>query len=937
LKSFFLADDNLIVELVAAEPDVVSPVAMGWDEDGRLYVVEMRDYPLGPGSGQIKRLEDRDGDGKYETAVVFADKLPFPTSVLPWKGGVLVTAAPDIWYLKDTDGDGKADQRRVVLTGFAEGNQQLRVNGLLWGLDNWVYGANGRSDGDVRKPGDAQGKAVSIRRRDFRFRPETGEVQAVAGFSQFGLARDDWGNRFLSWNTTPLRQVVFEERHLSRTPSLRGSSVAQIADPEDSGRLFRRSPPPRTFNNESVDFPNASCGVSIYRGDLLGDAYRGNAFVCEPLLNLVHRRRLVPDGPAFLARRGEQGKEFLASTDPWFHPVNVTTGPDGALYIADFYRAMVEHPHYVWPENLRPKIDFRKGADHGRIWRVRRKDAKPGPSPRLGALTGQQLVAHLNHRVGWWRDTAQRLLVERQDGKVAGHLANTAQKGKLPEGRVQALWTLHGLDALKEEWLLAALNDPHPRVREHAVQLCEGRLAKSPALRKAASALARDADVRVRFQLALVLGEVSDKDALTALAAVARRDLSDGWVRLAILSSLASNAWPFAELLLEQHPEWLTKPTAEQGLFLAEVGSLVGAQDRPRELAAGLELAARQEPSSVPGRLALLAGLGDGLARSGRPLRTLMDRPPKELKRPLGALEDVFQIARRTATSDTQPAHLRVLAVRVLAHGKPQTEGKHLVESLQPTHPLPVQSAAARGLGELGDAAVAARALKEWNSYSVPTRRDIIAALLRSPRLAAVLLDALKDGTVVSRELDSAARQALLSVPDPGLQKRAKALLAGGIASDRQKVVSQYAQALQLRGEPGRGATVFTEHCSNCHQLRGKGHQVGPDLSGIAGRPPEAILTDILDPSKEVAPDYVQYVLITKRGQVFTGLLAAETAANVTIRSPGGGQEVVPRDAIETLRATRKSLMPEGLEQSLSPQHVADLLAYLRQPAPPPK
>ena len=208
--SFQLADPSLVIELVAAEPEVLSPVAIAWDAAGHMFVAEMIDYPIGPASGQIRRLEDRDHDGRYETATVFASQLAFPNGVLPWNGGVIVTAAPDLLFLKDTDGDGRADERRVLLTGFGEGNQQLRVNGLLWGLDGWIYGANGRSDGEMRRPGET--RSTSLRGHDFRFRPGTGEYEAVAGRSQFGLARDDWGNRFLSWNTIPIRQDVLPKR-----------------------------------------------------------------------------------------------------------------------------------------------------------------------------------------------------------------------------------------------------------------------------------------------------------------------------------------------------------------------------------------------------------------------------------------------------------------------------------------------------------------------------------------------------------------------------------------------------------------------------------------------------------------------------------------------------------------------------------------------------
>jgi putative membrane-bound dehydrogenase-like protein len=911
LQAFVRADESLIVELVAAEPDVVSPVALAWDENGRLFVAEMRDYPLGPGSGQIRLLEDGDGDGVHERIGVFADKLPFPTSVLPWKGGILVTAAPNIWYLKDTDGDGKADERIIVLTGFNEGNQQLRVNGLFWGLDNWIYGANGRSDGEVRRPKDAPGQAVSIRRRDFRFRPESGAVEAVAGPSQFGLARDDWGDRFLSWNTIPLRQVVFEERYLSRNPALRASSIAYTADPADSGRLFRLSPPPRTFNNESVDFPNASCGVTIHRGDLLGEDYRGNAFVCEPLLNLVHRRTLIPGGPAVGARRGEQGKEFLASTDSWFHPVNLATGPDGALYIVDFYREMVV------PESIRAKIDFRVGGEHGRIWRVRRRDAKPGAGPRLGDASREQLMAHLGHSNGWWRDTAQRLFVERGDAQAVPLLAETVRQGKTPQAQVHALWTLQGLDAVKEEWLVAALRDRQPRVREHALKLCEGRIAKAPALTKAAAALADDPDARVRFQLAILLGEAPGPDALQALAAIAQRDQADAWTRLAVLNSLAGDPWAFTASLVERHRDWLKTPTAEQTQFLMDLGGLVGGQQRPQELTACLELLTRNEPASAAGQMALLAGLGDGLARVKRPLRLLMAQPPLELHKPLGALPAVFRAARRLAGAEQEAIHLRVAAIRVLAHGNPETEGGRLLEMLQPQHPVALQSAAAQGVGEMSSPALAAQALEPWTTYAVATRRELMAALLRSAKLAAVLLAAVEGGNLAARELDAATRQALLSFPSPDVQKRARTILASGVSNDRRSVVSKYGRALELDGDARRGAILFEQQCASCHQLQGMGHRVGPDVSGVGSRPRETLLVDLLDPSREVAPDHVNYLLITTRGQVLTGLLAAEGAASVTIRRAGGAEDTVPRADVQELRATRKSLMPEGFEQTL--------------------
>ncbi len=459
----------MTIDLIAAEPDVVSPVAFAWDEFGRLFVAEMTDYPAALTGGRIKLLEDRDRDGRYERVTVFAEKLPYPNGVLPWNGGVLVTAAPDLLFLKDTDGDGKADVRRVVLTGFGEGNQQLRVNSPTWGLDNWVYLANGRSGGAVRRPGDPATSAVPIPRSDLRLKPDSGHFEPVAGFSQFGLPRDDRGDRFPSWNTVPIRHVVLENRVFARDDGRAATkTVADILDLNDGGRIYSLAPSQRRFNAETVAFFNATCGPTIYRGDAIKDSYQGHAFICEPLTGVVHHRRLDADGPTFVGRRVESGREFLASTHSWFRPVNLATGPDGALYLADFCRAWVEHPAFV-PEKLRNSVDFREGHEYGRLWRIA-SQGKPvhAPTCRPGEDDLAGLLAHFVHPNGWCRDTSQRLLVERKAAAAIVPLRRLARSSPVALARVHALWTLEGLDALDTDTLRAGLSDRDPMVREQA-------------------------------------------------------------------------------------------------------------------------------------------------------------------------------------------------------------------------------------------------------------------------------------------------------------------------------------------------------------------------------------------------------------------------------------------------------------------------------------
>ncbi|AGA29845.1 PVC-type heme-binding CxxCH protein [Singulisphaera acidiphila] len=963
-RQAFQLQPGLRVELVASEPLIASPVAMAFDERGRLYVAENRGYPTGPGEGRpaigrIALLEDTDGDGTMDHRSEFAEGLTYPNGVLPWRGGLIVTCAPDVLYLRDTDGDGKADERRVLFTGFdTKGSTQLRVSHPTLSIDNWVYVTSGLQGGKVHAPSVPDSDSVALGRTDFRFHPDGTAGEAADGGSQFGITFDEFGRRFICYNRVQVQHVVLSSKTLRRNPHLAFSGTVQncpaetVAEPLTghgaAAKLFPISRNVTTADSHAGTF-TAACAVTVFRGNGLPDAFRGMVFSCDPTGNLVHVDRLDPQGATFAAYPAIKGAEFLASRDNWCRPVFLASGPDGALYVCDMYRKTIEHPDYL-PVEIRKRTDFEGGKGMGRIWRVVRDDLSPDTlktrrKVHLADATTQELCATLRIQDGWRRDTAQRLLLERKDSAAVEPLrAILTDPEADPVAVVRSLHLLDAFDALSDETLRPLLKHRAAPVREHALQLVEARLAKNKGWVADVLPCADDKDARVRFQTATTLGAISagttpavstaEATAIAgALARIAARDGSDRWLRAVVFSSLSGRETPFLTAL-QQRPRDSASPAPE---LLKEFGRLLGDSQAKESWPALIRpILADQSTFSPAEQAALLTGLceaGRGQFKDGQTgsvLDSVVGHAPDD-QASEGAARKLVAAMNASALDQTRPLDQREAAVGLLAFADFAQAGETLLALIARQDSREIQVAAVRALGVQRDDRVVGALLEpsRFASFTPAVRDEVLSALISQSQHVPGLLTALESGRVSPGVIDALRRRQLTQSRDPKIRERASALF-GAVAGDRAKVYDEFKDAVTLKANPAKGLVVFRRECASCHRLDREGSAVGPDLFGIRNQEKPAILLHILVPDHEITQGFAAYTVATKDGRVLTGLIASETPTSLTLRQPLGKEDTILRTEVEELAASKQSLMPQGLEKNISKQEFADLLAYLK-------
>ena len=932
------------LQIAAAEPNVYDPIEICFDENGRMFVVEMRDYSemreVTPHLGRIRLLEDKDGDGVYESATVYADDLPWPTGVICYGGGIYVAATPDLLYFKDTNSDGMADVRKTVFTGYGEGkdrlNVQALVNCLRWGLDNRIHGQTAGNGGLVRRADDTNAAPLNLNGRDFLFNPRNHEMTTEAGGGQYGLCFDDHGRRFVCSNSRHIQTFRYDQRYAERN-RFHNMPSALVDIPVDgpAAEVYRTSPEEawrviRTKwrvtgvvqgliegGGRSSGYFTSATGISIYRGDAWPEGYLGDAFIADVGSNLLHRKKVRPQGVELVAERpaDEQKVEFLTSTDLWFRPVELVNAPDGCLYLCDMYREVIEHP-WSLPENIKKLIDLNAGNDRGRIYRIAPTGFKPRKPSQLGKATTAELVAMLEHRNAWHRETAARLLFERQDQQAIPLLIKSQTSSKSALARLHALHALDGLGALTEANVLTALNDANAVVREPGVKQTERFFAKGvapaslwPRLRE----LARDSDANVRYQLAFTLGELTGSERLALLAEIARRDADSRWTQAAILSSLAEGAGELFTTLSADETFRSAKTSQE---FLRQLISLVAAQGRREEVARALEFFNQASDATL--KFTMAQALGDGLQRAGESLANAG-----------GPAKDVLALATLAATNAERSEAERVVAVRLLAHRTFGEAGDLLFGLLDQKETQSVQLAALTTLARFADPQVGLRLTALWNSFTPRLQAETLTVLLARPERAGVLLKAIEAGDIRANALDTTQTKMLQTYRDPKVRQLAVKVLAAATASSKQQIIDGYSASLTLNGDVARGRKIYQERCISCHRAGGEGFMLGPDLVTVKTTGKEKLLTNIVDPNREVRPEFAAFTVETKDDESYVGLVVNQTAAAVTLQQAYGKEDVIPRANITKMHSQGLSIMPEGLEQNLTPQDMADLLEYI--------
>lgn len=1001
----FVTPVGFEIKLFASEKNFEGkPIAMNWDEKGRLWICETLDYPnelkpIGQGRDRIRILEDTNGDWVADKFTVFADKLSIPTAITFYRGGAIVQDGTETIYLKDTDGDDKADFRKVLMTGWAMNDTHGEVSNFQYGLDNWYYAMQGYNasspvltDGrkvtpfkqgffrfkvEEKSAGDSKGQAAQPDPvvTELEFLRSTNNNTWGLGFSEEGLV---FGS---TANGNPSEFMPIANRYYE---AVRGWSSSVLNGIADSNK-FEALDESKVRQVDHHGGFTAAAGHALYTARNYPKEYWNRAaFVTEATGHLIATFIIRDDGAGF---RSKNSWNLLASNDEWSGPIMAEVGPDGNMWVIDWYNYIIQHnPTPVGFKNGQGnayETDLRD-KKHGRIYRIvytgtGDDGAKPtplaakgdddaqmmaGPSMNLSKANGEQLLAALHSSNFLWRRHAQRLMIESRQSDVVQSLIEMVKEQSVDEiglatDIMHALWTMHGRGALDGQNRDAikvttrALNHPSAGVRRNAALVLPRDEQLATAILQ--SGILRDKNAQVRLAAFLTLADapasLEAADAVRVAMSVTE-NLQDRWMRDAMISAAARHDLPFLKSVLKNSAGKTASPPADILMIVAEHYARGGPIDSIGSLLVLLG-SAKDEVTA-----ALITGLAKGWPRNKSAtfdaatetaLVDLMKQLPPATRGPLATFatragsQKMQQYGAEIAASfltvvkndKESDANRGQAAVQLITFRRNDVDAaKELLSTITPRTSPELSNRFIEAIGQSEAPDVGTALVASLGSLTPSTRPAALRALLGRADWSEALLDGLDKGTVLAGELSLDQKQGLSAHPNKKLAERAKTILSrsGGLPNpDRQKVLDELMPLTQQTGDAVAGKEIFKKQCMKCHTHSGEGTKIGPDLTGMAVHPKKDLLMHIIDPSRSVEGNFRVYTVALNDGRVVNGLLASESKTAIEIFDAEGKKQAIQRDDIDELVASTKSLMPEGFEKQLKPDEISNLLEFLTQ------
>ncbi|MEK7686139.1 MAG: PVC-type heme-binding CxxCH protein [Verrucomicrobiota bacterium] len=969
------------ISLVAAEPLINKPISLDWDPAGRMWVAETPEYPNGrrinpndkvvvpwkdkdpesfvggkdprPARDRISILTNPDEHGRYQKKSIFYEGLELVTSLVLYRDGVIVSQAPEVLRLRDTDGDGQADKVETLYTGFGTGDTHAVISNLRWGLDGWIYATVGYSRGDIYS-GNGKTHFGRVTEGVIRFQPDGSALEQVSskGSNTWGMDFDWDGELFFTQATSGdhLMHVVLPESVLARG---KVGSTASFRVTEDHKKSFPLMTWPKQayVQIDVVGGYTAVSGSCLYTGGAWPARWNGSHFCSEPTINVVHHDFLKPAGASYLATR-EKEEEFIGSRDLWFRPIHTRIGPDGALYVTDFCNQAVVHNDTRGTRHGANNAAVRPDRDHyfGRVWRVQHKEAKPLPPVQLDPKQPAALVTALEHPNGWVRMTAQRLLDESGPAAIVPELEKLLLSDKPAPARLQALWVLANRGPLPARLLAAAINDVEPALRKNALRIAAASGAATAApLQKSILARLNDPDPRARLEAISALGSLPDSPEIARALVSVYPQLNDPWLQSAAIG--VANKAPLACLeaaLAAATPEGLNS-------LVAQLSAQIAGQQDAAAAAQLVTLLATQPATADSLKQVILENLAAGLKSDSAPvwspelqsaLQTLLASTNESIGTvalPLlanwdktGALRsDVSRLIRKVGArlqeagqSDEQRI---LLATSLLSVQRLDAEiVPAVVKILGSNSSAELQRRVLAALGSMADPAIGSELVNAHPRLAPELQEAAFGQIVKRADWALALLEAVKSGRISLTTLGPSSVHRLRTHNDSGVAQKAAAIIdevRGPEVKEKNELMARFTPLVMQPGHAESGQKLFAQNCATCHKFNGQGTEVGPELTGMGAHGPADLLMHILDPNRFVEENFVATSIETKEEEIYDGVVIRENRSSVILRNASGEFEIKPSQ-IKSRRATGLSLMPNGFE-ALGGEALRDILAYL--------